>query len=1788
MNRITAEAEGYVTLPGIESILMKNSDSNPFVIVEVVANKADASLGYLVKGEEPIKDGKTLHDMPTKVERSMAMDSFGKKISDGTAGDVLKSLISNGALSYSGGYAETDLNAGTNLMEVYGQFVGNADGEYYQKVPFNAFVPYVEGETTGERYSRYLDVNFSSNGKNALTFKYFTTASQKNITYNGVDYHMYFTYYIPEGGVTSLDSVSDYTQKSGSYVYYINEDVDGKINYVFYGIMQSDGKIRDINGAMVDPNVLLKDRYAFVSFEKTFLNGEYVYADIKDVSGNNDETNPIYYGGFNLDDHYEANPSSGEYVKVEDSVYDYIPSYPEYVKDLENYDYQGPYSFVGNRNFIYDEFSINNGINNNDWFKEYVLDLSASQKDSHPVQVISVTMDEFNKGNYISETSLIYLAAGSYSTDIESDKARELVKEVKNRSLPIVVDSSFGSNLKNNQKLVTMLQQVDLGSDNASKVLESKENWENDINWSNLGSTIVNNKKDGTSYSYVNNNIFIYEDRNGTQPLVYGDFKSELSDKTGFSKVAEEIETENTYRKIGQGQGVDYVLKGEHAVVSKATVIRYIINYAHQRVTTKPEIKVLEIEPCYSFEEYYEQNKTSSDSSLYNITVKNSSTSVNKINHEILTEQIVAGWLNQTYEKSNIDLTQTYTKEFIGKIEDLNETYDVIYIGLDTTTMNTAVVDKTKTNKTLYNDSENLNGVIYSHLGDLVVGNNDVLKWQDGYKDSVRDARQYRLSGNDITYEKYVNLLEYIKAGYAVVFADDFFSYMEVDGQLVITGVNDASKKYKEQNIYIGANSGNNFDLTYRETELGKGDYWREENYKYEGDHGGDWKQVSKYSYNPNGSYRVNTKSYVGVGKGDYSYSLSDDVYKYEGKNKGDYSVSFKNYSGGNYKRYNIETIYEEVGAGKGSYSLECVYHKCIGEEEKRTKGKYEIAYSEGRGDYLTYYQYVENGEVGKNGVIRGTIDPNSYMYSLASFVLYEKDEEGKRYIDKNVFVRSDLECFSKKEVISNFAKYVNTSKLLVKCEDGDTPTEYSVNADGSNPNYLTGNVLNYRVYLQNNGIYAADSITYDAGLYIDTSTDGRYTENEKLTYMSVYRGSVTPANKEEKDANGRYNLKTGNTYYIQVNLPNGYVGMLPWKLVFSQNPQGDKDTYSKLIRRSISGYTAVEKSKSEKEDIKVLQLIGENHRITNGKQVTRLWLNDKNVGKQLEKVNDFNITVDVVDVKNLINKSYTTTSNKSYTNSVSLSYNPELTKPTGWQYTGTKSDLWGNKDAFNVLTTYTGSSQEDFFKFFNSYDMIIVGFSDVIDFSGTRQDNESEANLVKRNQNAILALNQYIESGKSILFTHDSTSRFNANYDNDTKNILNNWNNYSAEYKWGYYFNTYIRNIVGMDRYNVLGDDPDSMYDFLATPNDTKNDNWKADSSKNNSKTKLSMGYTDLELFNRYLKGQSSQYQLTCRHDGSDYDGQYDNSKYQYYATQVNDGQITEYPFKIPEKLKISLTHNQYYQLNLDTYSKDEEIDDDIVVWYCISDVEDSGKKMDDIYQMTPNDVRNNYYIYTKGNITYSGAGHSKVNTTGTDDELAELRLFINTMVAAYKAGIHSPSIVYHDADSDLAIDTTYVPYDRTEGVYLPDSYDDKHNGEITLYFEITDTNIVQGERVLKNEFKVINYEKEGAEVKGEYYNIPAKVYNVDKDNKLSKDPVLVIAGTTDETFSNALKANTRYAIKIKVDDLKFTGDAVYPYVSVSLRAKVQYIQSATNVVESGWGECNLQIRRLELFDLK
>jgi hypothetical protein len=148
---------------------------------------------------------------------------------------------------------------------------------------------------------------------------------------------------------------------------------------------------------------------------------------------------------------------------------------------------------------------------------------------------------------------------------------------------------------------------------------------------------------------------------------------------------------------------------------------------------------------------------------------------------------------------------------------------------------------------------------------------------------------------------------------------------------------------------------------------------------------------------------------------------------------------------------------------------------------------------------------------------------------------------------------------------------------------------------------------------------------------------------------------------------------------------------------------------------------------------------------------------------------------------------------------------------------------------------------------------------------------------------------------------------------------------------------------------------------------------------------------------------------------------------------TETNSGMITGYPYAITsdvmDTVTVNATHYQYYQLDME--------DEDMSVWYCLSDNKTSSKELYD-YSKSPNDVRNNYYLYTKGNVTYSGMGASG---TLLEDET---ELFVNTIIATYLATAITPKIEVTNEDK--------VDMNKAAALYVSYEYNAANTSDFNL----------------------------------------------------------------------------------------------------------------------------------------
>lgn len=225
----------------------------------------------------------------------------------------------------------------------------------------------------------------------------------------------------------------------------------------------------------------------------------------------------------------------------------------------------------------------------------------------------------------------------------------------------------------------------------------------------------------------------------------------------------------------------------------------------------------------------------------------------------------------------------------------------------------------------------------------------------------------------------------------------------------------------------------------------------------------------------------------------------------------------------------------------------------------------------------------------------------------------------------------------------------------------------------------------------------------------------------------------------------------------------------------------------------------------------------------------------------------------------------------------------------------------------------------------------------------------------------------------------------------------------------------------------------------------------------------------------------------------------------------KINRGGVTTYPFAISDTLFISPTHAQHFALDVE--------DEDLVAWYSLagnyvtntSGIEVSAyfsRYTTAIYAASPKDGMNNYFLYSKENVFYTGAGHQLVTGLKKDNN-DERRLFINVVVNSVSKGKAAPKLKLYNACDDTSCtnadcDVNYVdPKDTVMNEKLSKEMNTLfYNGKMYQY------NIEDNEEILYPNFdyKVLVGSSDLREVKVfydlDYATNMSDVYTNDPDN--------------------------------------------------------------------------------------
>ena len=1623
-----------MTLPGIEKLVQDTvaSSDGTFHILEIVPSKSDASIGYLIGGEEPVSKGRKLSELPASSERLAAMATIDSKSLGDLAG-------SNGPVSFSA-YRE----GGSRTEEIRGSFVKNTadNGQYTYVQTDPVYELYTVGDTR-KRFDRYgaIEASGTSNEKKQSVSPVFSNVSRvtggnlEMTIGDTAETALAATKYAltPDdknsdgnmNGIKNTDFVADdyvgrevYTKTADDVYTYLGKVVYGRNLPAGYAIQSTaitsenpseasenlgEATTAESSGLVTAASASGNDAAAesgngMQTFSVRSTSGNDIVTSEQKIMTASDpsseqknlyilnmaNTTPILWAAWNENPggtgsytlktpadgyfvHFTEN-TSGEYyvskVTLSSTKGDYklIDSYQRndngkyvlkssgtmqvHLRDESGYDASNSYDFIGdNAKDALGTVAYDGGFYNKEWFKKQVLNLSGTSRyesgsastagekiDQLKIEVTTLTVEELAKlvnpeeqayyGVDLDNVDLIYLSGrGSYAAESVNmtSAATALTKMIfgikdttgeRNNAdrVPVVMDYGFYSknktlaeepnNNQNNKILTQMaLTILKVSDDNIAKEVASK----GDAYWN--GQTAASLSLGDSVKEALYDNVYLNDD--SATPYVASDFmadwKGNAAKAATFEAVLKEIQYENFLAKKNNSNAAQM-----DEEISKASITRYILNWYMHRVTVKSSIRVLDLEPCYDFDD----------------------------ENTVLTPQKVFEMTGMTgkYEESvtKINITQMSSAEFIGKIEDLNEQYDMIYLGARVSKMNT------ENGVTVYNDPQ-MKGLIYSHVGD--------------YYDYATETKTENVTLARETYNARHRLQ---------------------DSSLNHSKTNDDDSTNKSEDVYRGP--GNDMNST-----------------RYE--------------------------EFCQFIKAGYPVVIADTFIKY-----GDDKIPVAS---------------------------------------------------------------------------TATLDKNSYFYKLVQFAL-TKDENGQYlYWQKNIFTESQLTNNTADTQLgttlsarrSVFCNYLNLSKLSVNwvtTYGAAYPQELKYNSNqngasnGGSLEKIDGKYqLQYIFNLQNDAAISQTGTTYDCKLFVDKNADGRfsgsdyvegktYTSSEEVSGLTVYIRKGDEWNKVDPiaTANGnRYELRTGETYRVIRALPEEYVGVIPWKLVFYDNAD-------RLVRTAKSGYTSVPQQNGKKT-IRVLQLLSDDNR-NNWNLHDEQNNSNSTFSKCINGLTDWNVVG-----LDQVNWDGTVTPSKSI-DSMTVTY-----------LVNEKLKIGGTSDT-DIQKIYQES-----YNLFQQYDMLILGFGDAYRFGYTYSASDISNNKldnVKRNLAVGWAVRDYIESGKSILFTHDTTS-----YVNNIQSAIQ-WNDqgYKEDQKnywyWGYEFNKTIRASVGLDRYGALkeyyqqraasttGEEQKRDQEYLKTLESYTFDEIKEPNSDNELWQKEGVTkYTVVRFLRSYLedlrKTGSSEVWFPVKnsllkqagYDGGDPRWNYPSSLLMgdyagssLIATQVNDGQITQYPYQISadEQLEISNTHYQWLQPNMEL-DRNGDGKNDIVVWYCISGVADGNYKNTNIYNITPNDVVNNYYIYTMGNVTYSGAGHS------TPSKESEIKLFVNTMIAAYNAGVTAPSVRFKDK-SGSKIQSVYMLYDPVNHIVL----DDKNNGTISVNFQADDYNILAGGQQLCVEF--------------------------------------------------------------------------------------------------------------------
>ena len=1572
---------------GIENLIKSSTEENPFTVVELVPDERMAKFGYFVEGSEPEDWKKEIASLDTKKKRMDYMAGLKNKLATISASDKTKPLTYN---------------------------------EYKEAYSLDAINPADE--------AKYSSFNLA----NPLVIKKGEVSGYKMVDASGGSFAFDASFVEQAGG--------DYDENVVSYEY--TQNIDGKyaVKFKKADLSNPDGSIvyrasevREFHNAD-EVKVLGFTRYIYKKAKgATGSNVVYEYAlSNKDADGYNfDFTKYDYvllsFEGVDVSTLTAAERTSGVYYSVESA--EYLGSEAEYdgvLNSVERYKKvasgrghfavasEASYVFVGkgkgskklvevaggklDHDLVIDRVFYTGGFKNNNWFENGVFlknfsdnrFLPATDPDYNSkkmkIKVVTLTPSGIKaelaaNPNYLSNVGLFYISGSSSLVKASGLKTYTSVNDINTDVFNAVKD---GVDIYN---LPALIENNGYSYDNAANL--SKLVRELAINRAGV---------DGNHDShFVNKSVYtINFDFPDEAPFIFKGFSSDFvndkssdsafvkkAKKEGFGEVAESIVEENDFVDKGV-EGTTDNTKKFTLEISKARALEYIISYKMRRQrTTDDVVKILDIEPA----------------KVVGQDVQDSERMRNK----------VAKWFSTNGKSINNTSETQPTTEFIGRIEDLSE-YNLIYIGLDTSSFNKSgegsvvqvnVPEQVVSDIQVEGEWINMKQLDRHILPKPVLPKTvTVVKNQYSYTIPSYTIPGYTIPKTTKTRVVGKKILHwqppYTKPGYNI---PSYNKYVKNETS-IITVYNDINMNgliYSNVgDIYKDKDSGTMFMGGLLDTDYVKigTRYNNIEAYK-DADPNSDG---IKLNYKPN------------LAEWDYHNGSVYENKTYTG------DINFR-FPGNDITEEKLDKLKEYIESG------------------------YPIVFADG----------FVNRNGGNITVNDFKIDNSSRMYELVEYAIkFRQDNPSKN----NVIFEGANESLDGVE-LNSLITNINLPKPEILLEEQHYEKDIDIPERITDYTRIDNRTLEINFKLLNKG-FESDNTKFKLSLYVDSNFDGKLSGTREIVdrlYYDIFKDNVI--------YKGDLTASSTSWYKVSYELPKNYVGVIPWKLKVEYKSGNGLKRYA-----NVTGMGYVKRT-GEKQKIKVLQIKSTEYIKSH---LNQIYAGQADFYKYNASIKFFT-KAERDTVLSYWDNGVGVPANKMVDGVPQQFYQTRTTFDMGKGKNSTFNELLSKVDDFDIDIDSIGAYDyidkydkwcqknknegknkrpEEFFDEFpikagetKQYDMLVLGFADAFQLPNVKDCLEP--------------IQGYIDDGKPVLFSHDCTSL----------------TNYRGASHWNYDFNRMIRGQVGLDRYGVLNNwalrvgtgsnqnDSATSYNAVDYPTIKANTSVNAMKSselyniaKNNAerdkndkkdiayiprsnKTKIAkevqgLTYGNL-ILSTWIKNGHNYTQKTLLKGMT----AFKDSK---RAEQINQGQITTYPFKIKEVLDIALTHFQPYQLDLNE-DEDKDGESDLIVWYTLMSSREEADNPSHAYNMNPRDVRNNYYIYTKGNITYSGVGHSKV----TDRE--EMKLYINTLIAAYKAAMIPPSIKFKETGASDAAEKTvsYISYDvssdaRNKGVVTDD----------------------------------------------------------------------------------------------------------------------------------------------------